>query len=176
MSGVHVGPVTKPGGTGSPRSIEIAAPPPLVYQMLAAIGQGGQPNGERAEILEDLGDELICDFWTSVALPGGRDRLVRTRGRVTLFPPPDRIAYEHLDDPGRGLREEIRVDVGEDLGTRLTYSGVYHPSGTWDRLRATVVARPAIHRVMRSHFADVRVRAEARAARSRVFAAEGKRP
>ena len=41
MGGVHVGPVT----------IDIAAPPQLVYQMLAAIGQGGQPNGERAEIL-----------------------------------------------------------------------------------------------------------------------------
>ena len=165
MSGVHAGPVT----------IDIAAPTELVYQRLAAIGQGEQPNGERAEILEDHGGELICDFWTSIALPGGRDRLVRTRERVTLLPP-DRIEYEHLDGPVRGLREEIRVDVGIDLGTRLTYAGVYHPTGTWDRLRAMVVARPAIHRVMRSHFADVRDRAEARASRSRVFAAEGRRP
>ncbi len=165
MSGVHVGPVT----------IDIAAPPQLVYQMLAAIGQGGQPNGERAEILEDHGGELICDFWTSIALPGGRGRLVRTRERVTLLPP-DRIEYEHLDGPVRGLREEIRVDIGVHLGTRLTYAGVYHPTGTWDRLRAMVVARPAIHRVMRSHFADVRDRAEARASRSRVFATERNQP
>ena len=165
MSGIHVGPV----------AIEIAAPPQLVYQMLAAVGQGAQRGRERAEILEDRDGELICDFWTSVALPGGRDRLVRTRERVTLHPP-DRIAYEHLDGPVQGLREEIRVESGDDQGTRLTYAGIYHPSGVWDRLRAVVFARPAIHRVMRSHFADLRERAETRASRSRVFAAERSRP
>ena len=93
---------------------------------------------------------------------------------MTLFPP-DRIEYEHLDGPVRGLREEIRVDLGVDLGTRLTYAGVYHPTRTWDRLRAMVVVRPAIQRVMRSHFADVRDRAEARASRSRAFATERSR-
>ena len=161
MNRIEVGPV----------SIEIAAPPALVYQMLAAIGQGGHKDGERAEILEQRDGELVCDFWTRVSLPAGRDRLVRTRERVTLHPP-DRIDYEHLDGPVRGLRESIVVGLGTGQGSDLRYTGSYHPRGLLDHLRATLLARPAIPRVMRAHFADVRDRAEARAGRSRVFAAE----
>lgn len=88
MKPIEVGPV----------AADVAAPPALVFQMLAAIGQGGQPNGERAEILQRDGDEYICDFWTRIL------------------------------------------------------------------------------RVMRAHFEDVVGRAEARAARSRVFAAERASP
>ncbi len=159
MKAIDIGPVT----------VEIAAPPALVYQMLAAIGQGAQQDGERAEILERVEDEFVCDFWTRVSLPIGRDRLVRTRERVSLRPP-DRVEYEHLDGPVRGLRESIVVELAQRGGSRLTYAGVYHPRGLVDRLRATALARPAIHRAMDVHFADVRERAEARARRSRVFA------
>ncbi len=159
VSRVDIGPVTE----------DIAAPPALVFQMLAAIGQGARRDGERAEILEEVDGELICLFWTRVALPAGRDRLVRTRERVHVRPP-DRIDYEHLDGPVRGLRESIVVEPGRDGGTRMTYTGAYHPDGLADHLRAVLLARPVIARVMRSHFADVRSRAEARARRSRVFA------
>ncbi|CAN5488346.1 hypothetical protein BH20CHL7_BH20CHL7_09810 [soil metagenome] len=160
MRPIEIGPVVT----------EIAAPPALVFQMLAAIGQGAQRDGERAEILEDVDGQLICDFWTRVALPVGHDRLVRTRERVHVRPP-DRIDYEHLDGPVRGLRESIVVTAAAAGGTRMTYTGRYDPRGLLDHLRATLFARPAIQRVMRDHFADVRARAEARAARSRLFAA-----
>ncbi len=158
MNRVDVGPIT----------IEIAAPPALVFQMLAAIGQGAQKDGERAEILEQRDGALICDFWTRVPLPVGRDRLVRTRERVCVRPP-DRIDYEHLDGPVQGLQETIVVGAGATGGSILTYTGSYHPRGLADHLRATLFARPAFHRVMRAHFAEVRERAEARARRSRVF-------
>ena len=158
MNRIDVGPV----------SIEIAAPPALVFQMLAAIGQGAQKDGERAEILEERDGALICNFWTRVSLPVGRDRLVRTRERVCVRPP-DRIDYEHLDGPVQGLRETIVVGAGAAGGSNLTYTGRYHPHGLADHLRATLLARPAIHRVMRAHFAEVRDKAEARANRSRVF-------
>ena len=161
MSRIDVGPVT----------VEIAAPEALVYQMLATIGQGAQIDGERAEILERADDELVCDFWTRVSLPAGRDRLVRTRERVTLFPP-DRIEYEHLDGPVRGLRESITVTTTAGGTARLTYVGTYESSGTFDYLRALWLARPVIHRAMDAHFADIRQRAEARAKRSRVFVTE----
>ena len=161
MNRIHVGPV----------AIEIAAPPALVFQMLSAIGQGAQRDGERAEILEESDGALICDFWTTVALPIGRDRLVRTRERVRILPP-DRIEYEHLDGPVRGLRESITVGAMDGGGATVTYEGSYHPEGVVDHLRATLFARPAIQRVMRTHLADVRDRAEARAGRSRVFAPE----
>lgn len=153
--------------TVGPVSIDIAAPPALVFQMLAAIGQGAQTGGERAEILEQDGDEYVCDFWTRISIPVGRDRLVRTRERVTVQRP-DRIHYEHLDGPVRGLQESIRVEDAPG-GSRITYRGIYRPRGLLERFRAAAIARPAIHRVMRGHFADVQTRAEARAARSRAF-------
>jgi len=161
VSPIHVGPVT----------VEIAAPPALVYQMLAAIGQGAQMGGERAEILERADDELVCDLWTRVSLPAGRVRLVRTRERVSLFPP-DHIEYEHLDGPVRGLRESITVTTSAGGRARLTYVGTYESSGILDHLRALWLARPAIHRAMDAHFADIRQRAETRAKRSRVFVTE----
>lgn len=161
MTTISIGPV----------STTIEAPAPLVYQMLAAIGQGDGHDGERAEVLQRDGDELVCDFWTRVSLPGGIDRLVRTRERVTLRPP-DRVEYEHLDGPVRGLCESITVAPQPDGGTQMTYIGSYEPRGALDYLRARILARPAIGRVMRQHFDDVRGRAEARAARSRVFAGD----
>ncbi len=154
--------------TIGPVSTTIAAPAPLVYQMLSTIGQGTGHDGERAEVLERDGDQLVCDFWTRVTLPGGIDRLVRTRERVALRPP-NRVEYEHLDGPVRGLRESITVTSKPGGGTHLTYVGSYEPRGMLDHLRARLLARPAIGRVMQQHFDDVRTRAEARAARSRVF-------
>jgi len=136
--------------------------------MLSAIGQGHGRNGERTEVLQRAGDELVCDFWTRVSLPGGVDRLVRTRERVTLRPP-DTILYEHLDGPVRGLRETICVSSDPDGGTRMTYAGSFEPEGFLGLLRVRLLARPVIGRAMRQHFDDVRERAEARAARSRVF-------
>ncbi|MBA2757750.1 MAG: hypothetical protein H0U37_09985 [Chloroflexi bacterium] len=105
----------------------------------------------------------------------GRDRLVRTRERVCIRPP-DRIDYEHLDGPVKGLHETIVVGAGTTGGSNLTYTGRYHPSGLADHLRATLLARAAIHRVMRAHFGAVRDGAEARASRSRVLATERSRP
>ena len=151
-----------------PASTRIAAPPELVYQMLSAIGQGDGQNGERAEVLQQSGGELVCDFWTRVSLPGGVDRLVRTRERVTLRPP-NAVEYEHFDGPLRGMSETITVAPDPDGGTRMTYAGSYEPSGFLDHLRFRLLARPVVGRVIRQHFDDVRERAEARAARSRVF-------
>jgi hypothetical protein len=158
--------------TLGPITARIAAPPPLVYQMLAAIGQVGAENGDRAEVLSRSRDELICDFWTTVSLPIGGDRLVRTRERVVLRPP-DTVEYEHLDGPVRGLHETITVVADSDGHTLMTYAGSYAPRGFLDDLRVRLFGRPVIGRVIRDHFDDVRARAEARAARSRVFRASG---
>ncbi len=161
MKPVRIGPV----------SCAVAAPAPLVYQMLSAIGQGPQRDGERSEILERDGDRLVCDFWTRVALPGGLVRVVRTRERVTLRPP-DTVDYEHLDGRVRGLRETITATPGSDGGTLMTYWGTYEPRDALDALRAYFVVRPVIRRVMKQHFYDLGQRAEARALRSRVFPRE----
>lgn len=154
-----------------PVSIRVAAPPALVYQMLAAVGQTSGGDGERAEVIERSDGEMICDFWTRISLPVGVDRLVRTRERVT-FRPPDRVDFEHLDGLVRGLRESITIHAQPGGGTEVTYRGTYAPRGMLDHIRARLLARPVILRVMREHFEDVRQRAEARAARSRVFSEE----
>jgi hypothetical protein len=163
--------------TVGPVVARIAAPPELVYQMLSAIGQGEAQDGERAEVIEQHGDVLVADFWTRVRLPAGSGRLVRTRERVTLRPP-DRVECEHLDGPVRGLRETITVGPDPAGGTRLTYIGLYLPRGALDHVRARI-AGAVIRRIVRQHFDGVRRRAEARAARSRVFLGEatvGPRP
>jgi hypothetical protein len=149
-----------------PVTCRVAAPPPLVYQMLAAIGQGSTKDGERAEVVRRDGGELVADFWTRVTIVRV-DRLVRTRERVVLRPP-DQLDYEHLDGPVRGLRETITVTTAGDGETTMTYAGTYGSRNLLDYLRARL-ARPTIHRVMEQHFQDLRERAERRAARSRVF-------
>ena len=161
MKRVRIGPV----------SCAVAAPAPLVYQMLSAIGPESQRDGERSEILQRDGDELVCDFYTRVKLPGGLVRLVRTRERVTLRPP-DTVEYVHLDGPVSGLRESIALTPIARGRTLITYSGTYEPRDALDALRARFIARPIIGRVMSQHFEDLRERAEARAARSRVFPRE----
>jgi hypothetical protein len=158
--------------TIGPVTARIAAPLPLIYQMLAAIGQGDPGGGERAHVLSRNGNEFVCDFWTKVSLPGGFDRLVRTRERVMLRPP-DRVEYEHLDGPVRGLREEIEVVADPDGYTLMTYAAAYAPRGFLDYLRVKLLGGPVIDHIIREHFDDVRARAEARAVRSRVFPPSG---
>lgn len=157
--------------TIGPVSTRIAAPPPLVYQLISAIGQGVAPDGERTDVIQRNGDELVCDFWTTVSLPLVADRIVRTRERVTLRPP-DTIDFEHLDGPVRGLKETITVSADPGGGSRIAYVGTYEPRGIVHHLLAGLLARPVIRRIVREHFDDIRSRAEARAARSRVFPEE----
>ena len=147
---------------------EVGAPAPLVYQMLGAIGQGAQRPGEHAEILERDGDRLVCDFWTAIPLPAGRRRLVRTREAVRLRPP-DRVEYEHLDGPVRGLRESITIQPTGERRCRLIYRASYPGVGLLRKLGFRVLTGPAIRRAMEAHFAEVRERAELRATRSRMF-------
>jgi hypothetical protein len=147
---------------------EIDAPVDLVFQMLAAIGQGPVRPGESAEVLRRNGDELVCNFVTTVRLPLGRARQVRTLEAVRLAPP-DRIEYEHLDGPVRGLRESI---VMESLGprrTRLVYRGTYRPTGPLAGHAFRLVSRSVIERAVADHFDELRDRAERRAGRSRLF-------
>ena len=147
---------------------EVGAPAQLVYQMVAAIGQGPQRPGERAEIIEREGDQLVVDFWTAVSFPLGRKRSVRTRELVRLRPP-DRVEYTHLDGPVRGLVEAITIEPMGERHCRLVYRATYPAAGLLRRLLFRLLTRPAIQQAMERHFDDVRERAELRAARSRLF-------
>lgn len=162
-----------------PIEADVDAPAALVYQMLVAIGQGPASDGERAEIIASDGDRLVCEFQTLVQVPIGGPRLVRTREEVTLRPP-DAIEYRHLDGPLRDLREVITAREISPRRTRLTYSAVYRPRSALHRLGFRLGRRlieGTIERTIERHFADLRRRAETRAARSRLFpAASDARP
>ncbi len=161
-----------------PISADVEAPAALIYQMLAAIGQGEQRPGEGAQILEQDGDELVCDFWTTVPIGLGRSRRVRTRESVRLIPP-DRLDYEHLDGPVRGLRESIVVESLGSRRSRLVYRGTYPSPGRLAGFAFRAISRAAIERTMVDHFDDLRRRAEDRAKRSRLFGkarVDGARP
>ncbi len=163
--------MTGAGSSGcsiGPISIEVAAPAPLVFQMLCAIGQGQQHPGEAAEIIERNGDEMVCEFTTVVTPPLVPPQAVRTREWVRTIPP-DRVEYRHLDGPVRGLEETITVEPIDQARSRLEYRAAYPTSGLLGRLRYHL-ARPMIEQVMREHFRDLKDRAEERARRSRVFA------
>lgn len=151
-----------------PVTIQIAAPAGLVFQMLSAIGQGAQRPGEGSEVLARDGERLVCEFRTTVRLPLGRRRSIRTREAVRLCPP-DRLEYEHLDGPVRGLRESITIVSLAERRSRLDYRASYRPGGRLADLRFRLLARAVIEHAVEEHFTDLRGRAEARAARSRLF-------
>lgn len=145
---------------------DIAAPAGLVYELMAAIGQGPQGEGDGASVLSRDGGDLVCEFWTTVPIPVVGRRIIRTREAVRLLPP-DSIAFRHLDGPVRGLTERIRIEPNGDRRSRATYEAVMPGSGLLARLRF-LLARRTIERAVAEHFEDIAERAEARAARSRV--------
>ncbi|MEW5990460.1 MAG: SRPBCC family protein [Chloroflexota bacterium] len=152
-----------------PISAEVDAPAALTFQMLAAIGQGAPQPGEEARVLSRDGDSLVCEFVTSVPLPLGWTRQVRTTEAVRIVPP-DRIEFEHLDGPVRGLRETIVVEPIGSRRSRIVYRGTYPASGGIAGHAVRLLSRGAIKRAVEQHLDDLRGRAEQRAARSRLFA------
>jgi hypothetical protein len=149
--------------------VEIEAPASLTYQLISAIGQGPQRPGDGARVIARDGNDLTCEFSTPISMPLGRSRLVRTREAVRIVPP-DTVLFRHLDGPLRGLSETITVRPLTERRTRVTYLGAYPVSGARAWLRV-VIARPIIKRVVSEHFVKIKGQAEARAARSRVYAA-----
>ena len=155
----HLGPITA----------EVEAPAALMFQLLAAIGQGAPQPGEAARVLHRDGESLVCEFVTSVPLPLGWTKRVRTTEAVHIVPP-DRIEFEHLDGPVRGLRETIVVEPMGPRRSRLVYRGTYPPAGRIAGYAIRLLSRGSIERAVAQHFDDLRGRAEQRAARSRLFA------
>jgi hypothetical protein len=154
-----------------PVSVEVDAPAPLVYQMLAAAGQGTRGPDERVEVRTREDGRMVADFWTRVPLPAGRSRMVRTREEVQ-FRPPDRIEYRHLDGPLRGLVESIAVAPVEGAPRRshLRYEATFPRAGWLHLVLFRLIVRRMLRQTIAAHFEDLRARAEARARRSRVFA------
>ena len=144
------------------------APRPLVFQMLSAIGKGTLPGaqGESSKVLERDGDTIIAEFMT----PSGK-RTYRTVEEVQLYPP-ERITFRHLEGPLVFSEEEFNL-TEQDAGTELRYKGKMECRVPWmpgiGWLIAMLYVRPKYNKVIREHMKDLKVAAEARAARSHLF-------
>ena len=124
----------------------------------------GDVDAEPAGALGRLGDgSVVREFETSVPLPFGVRRVVRTREEIRLVPPAS-IRFRHLAGPVRGMAESIVVEPLGDDRCRITYTGQLPRSGPALRVAYRLVARPAIERIVRTHLGAVAGRAEAVAA------------
>ncbi len=149
----------------TPQEILIQAPPPLVWEMLAATGHGrlpGSPN--RARVVEQRSDQAaLIEF-----ISPNNGKLLTTLEEVTFYPP-DRITFQHLTGPLPYVWEEFRL-APEGAHTRLSYRGTYRaPYGPLGWLIGPVIIQPIADRLVREHMEEVQHAAEARYARSHVY-------
>lgn len=146
--------------------LPINASPALVFQLIAAVGQG--PDAAHARVLERPSPErAIVEFTTTVF---GRE--VRTLEEVG-FHAPERITYRLIKGPLPAVDEEFLVQPNGD-GSLLRYRGTFQPHRPWAR---TIFDRLVVPRIYRkavwSSMLQIKQAAEARQRKSRVFP-EGK--
>ncbi len=146
--------------------LDIDARPDLVYQLVAAVGQG--PDAAHARVIERPSpDCAIVEFRTKIM---GRE--VRTLEEVR-FIPPDRITYRLLRGPLPAVNEEFMIKPS-DAGTRLQYSGSYVAHSPWPRTLFDRLVVPRLYRkAVWASMLGIKRAAEARQQKSRVFP-EGK--
>ena len=150
-----------------PQSVEIDAPRELVFQLLTAFRRGrvAGDSSESTRLVSEAGDTKVVEFRTKAG-----PFTYTTVEEVTLFEP-GRIAFRHVEGPLDFCEEEFTLEETPDGETLLTHSGSF----IWSRFPffgwfgGIIYTRPAYHRVIRRHFATVKLASEARAARSHVF-------
>ncbi len=145
--------------------IAIEASPALVFQLVAAVGQGR--DATHARVLRRPSPEVaIVEFTTRVL-----GRQVRTLEEVRFYPP-DRITYRLLRGPLPAVNEEFRVE-SRDGGTMLVYRGTFEAHPPWprtvlDRLLVPWLYRSAVWKSM----LDIKRAAEERQKKSVLFKRE----
>ena len=151
-----------------PHTIRIAAPRELVFQMMSHFGRGRLPgdNNESSRIISRDGNTLVVEFQTKTM------SVTYTTVEEVILYPPERIAFKHLSGPLHYAREEFTFEDVNGAQTDLTHSGefVWNIIPMFGWLGGIAYVRPIFQRTLTKHMAQVKAAAEARAARSRVFA------
>ena len=147
-----------PGSRTGPIHADIDAPAATVYAVMTTFEGGGDPGAADSPVRLNDG-VVIREFATPVSLPLGITRVIRTREEIRLVPP-NAIEFRHLAGPVRGMTEAIVVEPLGDARCRVTYTGALPRSGPVLRVAHLLLARPAIERIVRAHFADLAQRAE----------------
>jgi hypothetical protein len=141
-----------------PIVVAIAAPRELVFEMIAAPYLGRSP-APGIEVLAGGEDLIVARHHTPVHF-----YTAQTTEAVD-FTPPTRVGFRHLSGPVPHALEEF-VLTETDAGTELRYSGELGIDFfILGQMAARHWVRPQWERVVSAHLADLRERAQARAAR-----------
>ncbi|MDQ6883931.1 MAG: SRPBCC family protein [Candidatus Dormibacteraeota bacterium] len=143
-------------------ALPIKAQPALVFQLIAAVGQG--PDAAHARVIErPSANRAIVEFTTRVA-----GRTVKTLEEVG-FHTPDRITYRLLKGPLPAVDEEFRMEPDGD-NTILRYRATFVPHAPWWRAAFDRAIVPWIYRkAVTSSMHQIKQAAEERQRKSRVF-------
>lgn len=134
---------------------EMPAPAERVFRVLKGVAEGHGGSFEWAEVLARSGNRLLCDFWTEIPLPLGRQYRFPTRETVELDPPL-RLHYRHRSGPSRGLAETITIRPVDASRSRVIYVAMYPSHRRWWGQLFAIFAKPVAHLFMRIHFRELR--------------------
>jgi hypothetical protein len=143
-----------------PITTAIRAPRELVFEVIAA-PYLGRSSAEAAgiEVLARSESLVVAKHFTRVHF-----YTAQTTEAIDLAPP-RRVGFRHLCGPVPHALEEFVLEE-TDAGTELRYSGeIGIDFFLFGRIAGRYWVRPQWERVVSAHIADVRERAEARAAR-----------
>lgn len=132
------------------RTVDLAAPPDLVFQQMSAFDQG-------LNIVERNANQLVVEFPIEV----GRYR-VTTLERVTLDPERRRLVFEQMRSPFFSIRtatETFQLQDGPGGGATLTVGGLLWPRlGAFGWLVTRWLVRPRWDDIEAKHLDRLRER------------------
>jgi hypothetical protein len=142
-----------------PFSVTVAAPPEVVFDVIAAPYLGRTPTAmtDKLRVLERSADMVLAEHRTPV-----RDGLVAVTLETVRFSRPHRVDFRLVRGPVPHVVEHFLLS-GEGSGTRLEYGGEigadFWGAGRWWADRVAAPWESAV----RASFAGVRTEAERRA-------------
>jgi uncharacterized protein YndB with AHSA1/START domain len=146
-----------------PLTVEIAAPPELVFEHLSAPYLGRAPRDVAAtlEVIERGSDMVVARHFSKVAF------YTSETVESVRFEPPRRISFRHLRGPVPHAVEAFDL-VDHDEGTQLVYTGELGID-FWalGKLAGRYWVTPTWLGIVRAHLDQVKTATEARAAARR---------
>jgi Polyketide cyclase / dehydrase and lipid transport len=141
-----------------PITVRIAAPPELVFEIVAAPYLGRTPRESGIEVLARGDDLAVAAHYTKVHFYTARTV------EVVEFEAPSRVGFRHLTGPvPHGLEEFVLEEVDGD--TELRYDGELGIDFFFlGRVAGRYWVVPQWERTVREHLDDLKERAELRAA------------
>jgi hypothetical protein len=143
-----------------PITVQIAAPPELVFEILSAPYLGRTPGGSGIDVIARSDRLAVAAHHTKVHFYTARTV------EVIEFEPPSRIGFRHLTGPVPHAVEQFTLEKANGM-TELHYGGeIGIDFFVLGRLAGRYWVRPQWEQTVRGHLADLKHRAEQRATRA----------